>query len=252
MSKAETSVLTSLRDGYRAAVFGGGGGIGSALVARLADDPRCSVVWSGAREAARSEGRVKRFAFDLEDDASLERAAQALIADGEAPDLVIVATGLLHAEALRPEKTITGLRRDALMRAFSINTVGPSLIAGALAARMPRDRKSVFAVLSARVSSISDNRLGGWHGYRASKAALNMMVRNLALEMAMRRPRAVCLALHPGTVDTPLSRPFQGGVAEGRLFTPDFAAERLLSVIDSSSPDESGKLLAWDGAVIPF
>jgi NAD(P)-dependent dehydrogenase (short-subunit alcohol dehydrogenase family) len=246
------SVLKSLRNGYRAAVFGGGGGIGSALVVRLAADPGCSVVWSGARDAAPTEGKVRGFAFDLEDDASLERAAQALIVEGETPDLVIVATGLLHADALRPEKTIAALRRDAMTRAFAINAIGPSLIASALAPYLPRGRKSVFAVLSARVSSISDNRLGGWHGYRASKAALNMIVRNLALEMAMRRPRAVCLALHPGTVDTGLSRPFQAGVQPGKLFTPDFAAERLLAVIDQASPAESGRLLAWDGAVIPF
>ncbi|WP_346764295.1 SDR family NAD(P)-dependent oxidoreductase [Caulobacter sp. SLTY] len=245
-------MLNSLRDGYRAAVFGGGGGIGSALVRRLAADPACATVWSGARDAVRSEGKVRGFAFDLEDDVSLADAAQALIADGEAPDLVLVATGLLHADALKPEKTIAALRREGLMRAFAINTIGPALIASALAPHLPRGRKSLFAVLSARVSSISDNRLGGWHGYRASKAALNMMVRNLAIEVAMRRPQAVCLALHPGTVDTGLSRPFQGGVQPGKLFTPDFAAERLLAVIDQAGPADSGRLLAWDGAVIPF
>ncbi len=245
-------MLQSLRPGYRAAVFGGTGGIGAALVQRLAADPACAVVWSGARSAVASEGKIKGFAFDLEDEAGLRSAAGSLLSDGEAPDLIVVATGLLHADGLQPEKTIGALRADSLARAFAANTIGPALIASALAPRLPRDRKSVFAVLSARVSSISDNRLGGWHGYRASKAALNMIVRNMALETALRRPKAVCLALHPGTVDTALSQPFQGGVPEGKLFTPAFAAERLLAVIDAATPEESGRLLAWDGAVIPF
>lgn len=245
-------MLQSFNSGYRAAVFGGAGGVGSALVARLAADPACATVWSGARAAPPTAGKVRGFAFDLENEASLAAAAETLLLEGEAPDLIIVATGLLHAEGLRPEKTITALRADALARQFAVNTIGPALIAAALAPRLPRERKSVFAVLSARVSSISDNRLGGWHGYRASKAALNMIVRNLAIETANRRPAAVCLALHPGTVDTALSRPFQAGVPRGRLFSPDFAAEQLLSVIDGASPAQSGALLAWDGTVIPF
>ncbi len=245
-------MLQSFKPGYRAAVFGGTGGIGAALVARLAADPACATVWSGARAAPLTAGKVQGFAFDLEDEASLAAAAEALLPDGEAPDLIIVATGLLHGDGMRPEKSIAALRAEPLGRLFAVNTIGPALIAAALAPRLPRERKSVFAVLSARVSSISDNRLGGWHGYRASKAALNMIVRNLAIETGIRRPAAVCLALHPGTVDTALSRPFQGGVPEGRLFSPDFAAERLLAVIDEATPARSGALLAWDGAVIPF
>lgn len=245
-------MLTTFGQSYRAAVFGGTGGIGSALVAALAADPRCQSVWSGARRPGPSVGKVRGFEFDLEDQASIVAASQAMLLDGHAPDLVIVATGLLHDGALAPEKTIAALNAEAMARAFAINCIGPSLIAGALAPRLPRDRKSVFAVLSARVSSISDNRLGGWHSYRASKAALNMIVRNLALELGPRRPLAVCLGLHPGTVDTALSTPFQRSVPSSKLFAPAFAAERLLSVIDGASPADSGKLLAWDGAEIGF
>ncbi|MBP6380931.1 MAG: SDR family NAD(P)-dependent oxidoreductase, partial [Sphingorhabdus sp.] len=114
------------------------------------------------------------------------------------------------------------------------------------------DRRSVFAVLSARVGSISDNRLGGWHAYRASKAALNMTVRNFAFEMARTHPQAIIVALHPGTVDTALSQPFQRGVAPEKLFTADYAAERMLQVLGELTPEESGHLFAWDGARIPF
>jgi NAD(P)-dependent dehydrogenase (short-subunit alcohol dehydrogenase family) len=105
--------------------------------------------------------------------------------------------------------------------------------------------------LSARVGSISDNHLGGWHAYRASKAALNMLLRTFAIELARRNLRAVCVGLHPGTVDTGLSAPFQTNVPEGKLFTPDFAAARLLEVVDRLKPDDSGKVFAWDGQTIP-
>jgi NAD(P)-dependent dehydrogenase (short-subunit alcohol dehydrogenase family) len=116
---------------------------------------------------------------------------------------------------------------------------------------MPRDRRAVFAALSARVGSIGDNRLGGWHSYRASKAALNMLLRNLAVELGRSHPQAVVAGLHPGTVDTGLSKPFQKAVAEGKLLTPAFSAERLLAVLDGLTPADSGGVFAWDGARIP-
>lgn len=245
-------MLTTLRDGYRAAVFGATGGIGRAIVERLMADPRCGAVLAGGRRPPEDLGKLSGFAFELTDEGRLAAAAESLITGNEAPDLVLVATGLLHDADLAPEKTIKALDAGRLARSFAVNAVGPSLIAKALAPRLPRDRKSVFAALSARVSSISDNRLGGWHGYRASKAALNMLVRNVAIEVGARNPSAVCLTLHPGTVDTGLSRPFQAGVEAGRLFTPAFCAARLLAVMDAAGPQDSGKLLAWDGSEIPF
>ena len=110
----------------------------------------------------------------------------------------------------------------------------------------------LFAVLSARVGSIGDNRLGGWHGYRAAKAALNMLIRNFAIELRRSHPQAIIVGLHPGTVDTPLSAPFQRGVAPDRLFTPATSAGHLLDVIDGLSPADSGGVFAWDGTAIPF
>jgi NAD(P)-dependent dehydrogenase (short-subunit alcohol dehydrogenase family) len=117
---------------------------------------------------------------------------------------------------------------------------------------LPKAGKSVFAVISARVGSIEDNRLGGWYGYRASKAALNQFTRTMAIELLRQKREAVCVALHPGTVDTPLSRPFQSGVKAEKLFTPLHAAECLLTVIDGLTPADNGQLLAWDGQRIPF
>jgi len=117
---------------------------------------------------------------------------------------------------------------------------------------MPRGERTVFAALSARVGSISDNQLGGWYGYRASKAALNMLVRNLAIEERRRNNRAIVVTLHPGTVDTALSRPFQGNVQPGRLFDPERAALQLLDVIEDLKAPDSGKLFDFEGLEIAF
>ena len=173
--------------------------------------------------------------------------------EGRVLDLVIVATGILHdGPDLRPEKTWRSLDASALERVYRINTIGPALIAKHLLPSLAPDRKSVFAALSARVGSISDNRLGGWHAYRASKAALNMLIKTFAIELARRNPKALCVGLHPGTVDTKLSRPFQSNVPKPKLFDVDFVASRLLSVLDRLTPEDSGKLFAWDGQRIPF
>jgi NAD(P)-dependent dehydrogenase (short-subunit alcohol dehydrogenase family) len=159
---------------------------------------------------------------------------------------------VLHGPALRPEKTWRSLDAAALAEAFAINATGPALIAKHTLGLLRRDAKSAFACLSARVGSIEDNRLGGWHAYRASKAALNMLVRSCAVELHQRNPGALCVALHPGTVDTRLSQPFQGGVDPAKLFTPTRSARALLGVLDHLTPADSGRLFAWDGQAIPF
>lgn len=245
------AALTSFAPGYRALVFGAGGGIGRALVAALAADPRCGEVFAAARGAGASGAKVRPLAFDLEDEASIAEAAAQAAQHGPL-DLVIVATGLLHDAAIMPEKSWRALDPAAFERAFRINATGPALIAKHVLGHLPRDRKAAFAALSARVGSIGDNRLGGWHAYRASKAALNMLVRTCAIELARRNPAAVCVTLHPGTVATQLSAPFQAGVAPEKLFTPQASASFLLAVLDRLSGADTGKLFAWDGAEIPF
>lgn len=183
----------------------------------------------------------------MTDPASIVAAAAAL--DGPL-DLVIVTTGLLHDTTHGPEKHPRDLDAAWLARSFAVNATGPALVAQALLPRLRTDRKTAFAALSARVGSISDNRLGGWHSYRASKAALNQLVRTLAHDHARRNKLGVCVTLHPGTVDTRLSAPFQRGVPE--LFTPDVAAAQLLAVLDTVTPADSGGLFAWDGSRIAF
>ncbi len=232
----------------RAVVIGAGGGIGAALVERLAAEGRYDVVHALSRTpaAGRPAPIVAGF-VDIADADSIAAAAAAI--DGPV-GLVIVATGLLHEGDHGPERALRALDADRLARTFAINTIGPALVLRHFAPLLPRHGGSAIALLSARVGSISDNRSGGWYGYRASKAALNMIVRTAAIEIARAKPEALCVALHPGTVDTALSMPFQARVPADRLFTPAFSAERLLRVLDGLAPGASGRCFAWDGAEI--
>lgn len=223
-----------------AVVIGASGGIGSALAAKLAGSTRFQTVHALSRS---------RTGLDLEDETSIADAALRIRA-GPPPELIIVASGVLHS-GRQPERSFRSLDADHLLRDYRINAVGPAMVAKHFIPLMPKDRRAVFAALSARVGSIGDNRLGGWHSYRASKAALNMLLRNLAIETARTHPQAVVAGLHPGTVDTALSAPFQKGVPEDRLFTPAYSAERLLNVIDGLQPTDSGGVFAWDGQRIP-
>ncbi len=202
----------------------------------------------GAALADRIDGAVRwsRPEVDPTDEASVGRAA-ATIAE---IDLAIVTTGMLHDDRQRPERALRELDPAALARSFAINTIAPAIIAKHLIPKLPRDRRAVFAVLGARVGSIGDNRTGGWHGYRASKAALVMLMKTIAIETARTRPQAIVVTLHPGTVDTSMSKPFQVNVAAEKLFTPGFAAERLLGVIEGLTPADSGGHFAWDGTRI--
>lgn len=231
-----------------AVVIGATGGIGRAMVERVAADGAFDTVWAVSRSGGALAG-TKALAADLEDEASLATAAER-ISQGPAPTLIVVATGVLH-DGLQPERSFRQLDAEHLLRDYRVNAVGPALAAKHLLPLMPRDRRAVFAALSARVGSIADNRLGGWHAYRASKAALNMILRNLAVEMARSHPQAVIAGLHPGTVATDLSAPFQKGVAQGKLFTADYSAGRLLAVLSNLTPADSGGVFAWDGARVP-
>lgn len=237
-------ILGSLPDGYRAVVYGASGGIGGALVDLFAADPRCAHIHAGSRRMSEHrDGKITPFQFDLTDTTSIAVSAESL----DSPDLVIVATGVLQNDRLAPEKSMRALDPAQLQEAFAVNAVGPAMIARHFLPRLPRKQRSLFAVLSARVGSISDNRLGGWHSYRASKAALNQLVRTMSVEVARTHPRCVCVALHPGTVDTPLSRPFQATIPAEKRFTPEIAARQLLAVLDSLRPESSGRLIGWDG-----
>lgn len=231
-----------------AVVVGASGGIGHALVTALGEAGGHDVIHAlSHRPAADPIAGTRPGIVDVTREETIRAAAAAI--DGPL-DLVIVATGMLHEEGYGPERALRDLDPAALAHIFAVNTIGPALVLKHFAPLMARDGPTVFALLSARVGSITDNRSGGWYGYRASKAALNMIVRSAAIELARSRPRCVCVGLHPGTVDTGLSLPFQAKVPAGTLFTPARAAGQLLRVIGRLTPADTGRCLAWDGTVI--
>lgn len=245
-------MLASFGQNVNVVVVGASGGIGSALVQMLLEVPQVENVFTFSRRllpsSLRHSPRLTDGIIDITDERSIEEAASSL--QGHSIDLVIVATGLLHTEEVAPEKSIKTLTVDNFEAVFNINTLGPMLVAKHFLPLLTKERKSLFTALSARVSSISDNRLGGWYSYRASKAALNMMLKTLAIECSRTHPQSIISGLHPGTVNTSLSKPFQKQVKPEQLFSPASAAISLLQVIDSLVPEDSGKLFAWDGRVI--
>lgn len=246
------SRLQSFPNQLSAAVIGASGGIGSALVNLLSADDRVSIVHALTRSPGYPvEGKVWHCPIDISEEATIKTAAERVTASAPL-DLVIVATGILHTADIQPEKTMRDLDKQTMAAVLGVNAIAPALLAKHFLPKMQRHGKSVFAALSARVGSISDNRLGGWASYRASKAALNMLLKTLAIEHARSRPDSIVVGLHPGTVDTPLSKPFQGRVKKRQLFTPATAAGYLLQVIDNLEPSDSGGVFAWDGAAIDY
>jgi NAD(P)-dependent dehydrogenase (short-subunit alcohol dehydrogenase family) len=228
-------------------VIGALGGIGSAL-ADAAEKEGDEVI----RLARRYKGADH---IDLTDEASIIAAARHYKQQNVEPDRVIIATGILHSNGLNgkmrgPEKSLNDLDPEWLAQVYQINAIGPALVAKHFIPIMPRKGRAVLVALGARVGSISDNRLGGWYGYRASKAALHMMIRNIAIEWGRRNDQAIAVALHPGTVDTALSAPFQGNVPQGQLFDNATSATHLLGVLNRLEPTDSGGIFAWDGTAI--
>ena len=189
--------------------------------------------------------------IDFSDEASIAAAATEA-SRGARLDWVIVAAGVLHGDDLAPEKSLRELSASSFEQNFLANTIGPALVAKHFLPRLHRDKRAVFAALSARVGSIADNRLGGWYAYRASKAALNMFVKTASIEIGRRQPHALVVALHPGTVASKLSAPFQARVPKDKLFHADYAAQRLVEVLQGLTPQDSGKVFAWDGKEIPY
>lgn len=254
--------LASLPEDFHALIVGASRGIGLALTRALLDEPRCAQVHAACRDPAcgalqsllrEHPDRLRLLPLDVSSETSIADAAVAVRVLSPQLQLVINTAGLLHeGAALKPERRLEDLRSDNLLRSFLVNAIGPVMVARYFAPLLTHSDRAVLATLSARVGSISDNRLGGWYAYRAAKAAQNQFTRTLAIEMARRAPKLTVLALHPGTVDTDLSRPFQAGVAADKLFDVDRAAEQLLSVIDRTTTAQSGSFLAWDGSEIPW
>ena len=229
-----------------AVLVGAGGGLGSAMLAQL----------RGERQYARvlALGRRAELPLDYFNEASIAAAAQSVAAScAEAAcdlRLIVVATGFLHGEAGKPERSYSQLDAGYLHHVFMINTLGPALLMKHFLPLLPKSGRCVAAFVSARVGSIGDNALGGWYGYRASKAALNQLVKTAAIELTRRNRDSVCIALHPGTVDTPLSQPFARTGLKVR--PPEEAAGDLLRVLGQVTARDSGCLIDYRGEVLPF
>lgn len=241
--------LESFGTDLNIAIIGASGGVGSALVQHFTSYSQVKRIYAFSRsEFPFSSDKVILGTIDLTNEDSIRSASENI---GHELDIIIVASGFLHDAETMPEKSLRELSIEHLERVFAINTFGPAILAKHFISLLPKDRKSVFAALSARVGSISDNRLGGWHSYRASKAALNMLLKNTAIEIGRCYKKACIVGLHPGTVDTNLSKPFQNNVQDGKLFSPDYSAQCLVNVIDQIFSHDSGKVFAWDGQEIP-
>lgn len=256
-------MLTSFPAGSQALVQGASRGIGLEFVRQLLAQPVVGRVFAGCRAPdqadelhalAAIERRLQVVPLDVTDEASIAQASATVASATDRLHLVLNCAGILHggAAALAPEKRLADVRPEALAASFAVNAFGPLLVARHFEQLLAHGERAVFASISARVGSIGDNRLGGWYAYRGAKAAQNMFTKTLAIEWARSRRNVACVALHPGTTDTHLSRPFQANVAPGKLFSPERTVRQLLEVIDRLTPADTGRFFGWDGSEIPW
>lgn len=234
------------------AIIGASGGIGHAFVMEYAIQKPTPNIYAFSRTPTTFDlPNITTYQLDITDELSIQQALNS-IDDSIVFDRIIVATGFLHNDYIMPEKSIKELSVQKFERAFLINTIGPALIAKHFLKRIPKYKKSVFAALSARVGSISDNHLGGWYAYRASKAALNMIIKNISIEIGRHYKNAYIIGLHPGTVKTSLSEPFQQNMMPEKLFSAQYSVTQMIDVIENLQPNDSGKCIAYDHSTVEY
>jgi NAD(P)-dependent dehydrogenase (short-subunit alcohol dehydrogenase family) len=231
-----------------AVIVGGSGAIGSEFINILLKDYDINKIYAFSRQKQEfNSDKIIEAKIDLENEESIENASKII---EEKIDLIIIATGILHNENIMPEKSLREIDNVKFLKILQINTIGPALIAKYFIPKLNKNEESIFAAISARVGSISDNKLGGWYSYRASKSALNMVLKNLAIELKRTNKLAKVIGLHPGTVNSNLSKPFQASVAKEKLFSPLYSAQKLLDVINQSKAEDSGKIFDFNNIEI--
>jgi NAD(P)-dependent dehydrogenase (short-subunit alcohol dehydrogenase family) len=245
-----------------ALVVGATQGIGLAFVKQLLQESQIAQLFATYRSAQTATalfdliseypGRLHGIAMDLTEEESILGALDEIRAIAPQLHLVVNCVGLLHNEQQQPEKALRQLNVEHLMRYFQINSIGPALLAKHLMPLFKHSEPALFATISAKVGSIGDNRLGGWYGYRASKAALNMFLKTAAIEYSRRHPNTIIVMLHPGTTDTLLSKPFQRGVPPEKLFSTEQTVRQLMAVLAKVTPQDSGEFFSWDGSRLPW
>ena len=233
-------------------IIGASGSIGCALSKHyLNTEPQSSVILCSREEFQLTDGKTKHVKIDISQEDSIRLAAQSVANIGEL-SRIIITTGMLHSDRIKPEKTFKDLDPHKMEQVFKINTIGPALVAKHFIPLMAKKSDSVFAALSARVGSISDNRLGGWYSYRASKVALNMIIKNLSIEHKLKLPLGVFIGLHPGTVVGALSKPFSKNIPKEKVFSPEFSAEKLYQIIENVTTEKSGQIIDWKGNSLEY
>ena len=231
------------------AIIGSSGAIGRAFLDAYIADKEISNIYSISRtEVESNDKRIIHINIDVTDEVSVKAAASQI---GENRlDKLIVATGILHTELFGPEKSIKDIKIENFVKIFSVNAFGPALIGKYFLPLMKKDKKSIAAFLSARVGSISENKLGGWYAYRASKSALNQIIKNFSIEAKRTNPTGIIIGLQPGTVKSKLSEPFQKNVKKGKLLLPKDSVKSLIRVIENVMQNDSGKIFDWKGEEI--
>ncbi|NJK36453.1 MAG: SDR family NAD(P)-dependent oxidoreductase [Oscillatoriales cyanobacterium RM2_1_1] len=247
--------------GNHALIIGANQGIGLGFVRHLLQRQDYSRVYAAARTIKTPElenlppeqaAKLTWIPMDITREPQIVVGIEQIRQDIQTLNLVINCVGLLHSETVQPEKSLRQVTMDQLTQYFQVNSVGTVLLAKHLLPLLNHQQRSVFVSISAKVGSIGDNQLGGWYGYRASKAALNMFIRNVAIEYGRKSPKTIVAALHPGTTDTRLSKPFQGSVPPEKLFSVDRTVAQLLDVIDHLKIEQNGGFFSWDGTQLPW
>ncbi|MEL6382628.1 MAG: SDR family NAD(P)-dependent oxidoreductase [Cyanobacteria bacterium J06626_18] len=250
----------SLQEGT-ALVVGASQGIGLGFAKHLLADDRIIRVYATYRSPETAEGllalntahpQLVCLPMDATDEAAIAQQTAHIQANSEKLDLVINCVGMLHADSLQPEKSLRQIDAAQLLQYFQVNSIPTALLAKHLQLLLKKSPQSVFTTISAKIGSIEDNRLGGWYGYRASKAALNMFLKTIAIEFSRKNPHTVVVALHPGTTDTRLSQPFQRNVPPEKLFSVDRTVGQLLTIIYSLTETNTGSFFSWDGSLLPW
>jgi NAD(P)-dependent dehydrogenase (short-subunit alcohol dehydrogenase family) len=236
-----------------AVLAGASGAIGGAMLKHLLIMSNVQQIYViGRRAQAFNDSRIIAILCDVTKETDLAALNARLKSDNASVNLVINATGLLHDDDIKPEKALAQLKLSALQLSFAVNAFAPVLLLQAILPNLTKQSSAWVVNLSARVGSIGDNRLGGWYSYRAAKAAQNQLFKTAAIELARSHPLATCLQLHPGTVNSSLSKPFQSTVKAGGLFTPEYSAACLLNVINTKSVADTGTFWDWDNTSIPW
>ncbi len=255
----ETDDADSLcdRTAKTALIVGAGQGIGLEFVRQLLQENRVDRVYATYRKPqsdllAIVDPRLRCLPMDITEDAQIAAVIQDIQTETAVLHSVINCVGVLHEGTMQPEKSLRQVKAEQLLRSFQVNSIGAVLLAKHVQPLLKHKERAVFATISAKIGSIGDNQLGGWYGYRASKAALNMFMRTTAIEFKRTCPRAIVVTLHPGTTDTQLSQPFQRNVSPEKLFPVDRTVRQLLTVLDQLQESDSGEFFSWDGSRLPW